>query len=62
MISLPNNFVTDLVAVVYDLTGDIMPLVLLILGVAFGTWILSDLFWNFKEREYERYFKDKYKD
>ena len=46
MITLPTNFVTDLISTMGSTISDLMPLVLFIVGVVIACYILSNLFWS----------------
>lgn len=59
MINLPNNFINDLTGVMGDTFSDLMPLILFMIGISIGVYIISNLFWNWKERDQEDYFKNK---
>jgi len=59
MIVLPSNFINNLIEMIRDVFSDLMPLILLVMGILLGGYILSNLFWNWKEREYDDFLRNK---
>jgi len=51
MITLPENFVSDIIGYIADIFSDFKPLVLLIFGIAVGFWIISRLLMMFLKRK-----------
>jgi len=50
MITLPTNFITDLVSTMGGVMADIMPLVLLIVGILLACYVLRNIFWSWVDR------------
>jgi hypothetical protein len=59
MITLPANFITDLIGVMQSTFSDLLPLILLIVGVVLGVWVITNLIWGFKEKQQQDYFNNK---
>lgn len=50
MITLPNNFVADLITTMGGTMSDVLPLALFVGGVILGCYILSNAFWSWIDR------------
>jgi len=51
MITLPNNFINDLISIMGSTISDILPLVLFIAGIILACYILSGVFWSWVDRQ-----------
>jgi hypothetical protein len=52
MITLPNNFINDLIGIMGNVFSDLMPLILLIIGLCLSIWIIES-FWGTYLRGYD---------
>ena len=50
MITLPNNFIQDLITTMGTTISDVLPLVLFIVGILLACYILSGVFWSWVDR------------
>lgn len=58
MITLPENFINDLISTMSSTIGDIMPLFLFVVGILIAIYVIGNIAWNTIENK-EDYFNKK---
>jgi hypothetical protein len=51
MITLGGGFISGIIGYISDLTGDFMPLILLVTGVTLGLWIFEAVLNSIKNKQ-----------
>ncbi len=59
MFTITQDQINLIISNISGLISDIMPLLVLLLGIFIGVYIITNLFWKEKDREYERYFEER---
>lgn len=59
MFTITQDQINLIISNISGLISDIMPLLVLLLGIFIGVYIITNLFWKEKDREYERYFDER---
>ncbi len=58
MFTITQDQINLIISNISGLISDIMPLLVLLLGIFIGVYIITNLFWKEKDREYDRYFEE----